>query len=251
MAEKLHWFPFYYRDFFSDERVLCMSNTQVGMYLKLLAHQWHEGSIPNDIEALGRLVHTRNTRVLHSNDDLRTPADVARIETDQIIALIKQCFVKNGRPGRLVNPRLEQVRVQQLSEKQKKSDHGKKAIEARWKREREKLSGNTPVKTGITREYHSESESESSDSQKNPQIPSSVSQKKPTRGATPKKRSVLPEDFKPNPKHEDIAKGLGLSLAAEVTKFKDHHQAKGSLMLDWDAALRKWLRNAVEFRRPR
>ena len=71
------------------------------------------------------------------------------------------------------------------------------------------------------------------------------------RAATKHRRSVLPDDFFPLSRHEEIAKGLGLNLAVEFTKFKDHHQAKGSLMLDWNAALRKWLRNAVEFKRPR
>jgi len=46
---------------------------------------------------------------------------------------------------------------------------------------------------------------------------------------------------------------IGLSQAEaeiEVPRFLDHHRAKGSLMLKWDAAWRGWCRNAVQWRRP-
>ena len=46
---KLPWFQFWGRDFFEDERVKLMSNAQIGMYLKLLQHQWIEGSVPLNI----------------------------------------------------------------------------------------------------------------------------------------------------------------------------------------------------------
>lgn len=38
-------------------------------------------------------------------------------------------------------------------------------------------------------------------------------------------------------------------LDAEAEKFRDHHASRGSVMLDWDAAFRNWLRNAVTYRR--
>ena len=37
---------------------------------------------------------------------------------------------------------------------------------------------------------------------------------------------------------------------AEFEKFCDHHLAKGSQFVNWDAALKKWLRNSVEFAKP-
>ena len=36
-------------------------------------------------------------------------------------------------------------------------------------------------------------------------------------------------------------------VAAQAELFRDHWLAKGEAMADWDAAFRKWLRNAVEF----
>jgi hypothetical protein len=58
----------------------------------------------------------------------------------------------------------------------------------------------------------------------------------------------LPKDFCPSDDHERLATDLGLNLQAELSKFKDHHAAKGSTFKDWSAALRTWLRNAAAFR---
>jgi hypothetical protein len=44
-----------------------------------------------------------------------------------------------------------------------------------------------------------------------------------------------------------VAKELGVRLTEELPKFTDHHQAKGTTMLDWQAALRTWVRNAAKF----
>lgn len=38
-----------------------------------------------------------------------------------------------------------------------------------------------------------------------------------------------------------------LEMPWEWNKFKDHHRAKGSRFVDWDAAWRTWIRHAVEF----
>jgi len=45
-----------------------------------------------------------------------------------------------------------------------------------------------------------------------------------------------------------VAKSAGVEMPWEWNKFKDHHQAKGSRFVSWDAAWRTWLRNAVDFR---
>jgi uncharacterized protein YdaU (DUF1376 family) len=223
--QPLPWFPFYDRDFFMDEKVKVMSNAQVGMYLRLLSHQWQEGSLPNDELALSRIA-------------LANPC-----EADELTTLVRACFVKNGRAGRLLNARLTQVKKEQEEKDQVNRDRARKGGLARSRQQAE-LKHDSSTAQGQPKLAESESESD-------PKTSSSVSQKKPSRKASAKRRSVLPEDFQPKTKHEEIAKGLGLNLAVEFTKFKDHHQSKGSLMLDWDAALRKWLRNAVEFRRPR
>lgn len=69
----------------------------------------------------------------------------------------------------------------------------------------------------------------------------------PTTSVVGKRATQLPADFSPNQGHIDFAGNNALSISEEFAKFSDYHKSKGSAMKDWDAALRTWLRNAVEF----
>ena len=67
----------------------------------------------------------------------------------------------------------------------------------------------------------------------------------PLAGGEPAQRkSRVPVDFEPNDTAIDKAKQLGVDVGAEVPKFIDYHTAKGSVMVDWQAAFRTWLGNA-------
>lgn len=68
---------------------------------------------------------------------------------------------------------------------------------------------------------------------------------KPARAA--KKGTRLPGDYAPKDAHWTLAASLGVDLRHEGPQFVDHHTAKGSVMKDWDAALRTWIRNAAKF----
>lgn len=70
-----------------------------------------------------------------------------------------------------------------------------------------------------------------------------VSEPKAVRG------SRLPADYHPNETHSRLALELHVDLVSEVVQFMDYHKAKGSVMKDWDAALRTWLRNAAKWRK--
>lgn len=63
-----------------------------------------------------------------------------------------------------------------------------------------------------------------------------------------KRQSQLPDDFAPN--EAGIAAAVGLALETELDAFKNYHAAKGTLMLDWQAAWRTWCGNARKFARP-
>jgi len=77
-------------------------------------------------------------------------------------------------------------------------------------------------------------------------------QAKPQRktSGTPKRATQLPEDFEPDDTAAALAAELGVSLAAELPKFRDYHAARGKPMKDWQAAMRTWLRNAKQFAKP-
>lgn len=68
---------------------------------------------------------------------------------------------------------------------------------------------------------------------------------KPRRAATGRQ---LPDDFKANQDHQDMAVKLQLDIETEFAQFRDHHLARGTVMKSWDAAFRTWLRNAYRFR---
>lgn len=62
-----------------------------------------------------------------------------------------------------------------------------------------------------------------------------------------KRRTRLPADFYPDEAGIAAIAATGLSLAVELEKFKNHHNGKGSVMLDWQAAWRTWAGNALTF----
>lgn len=62
---------------------------------------------------------------------------------------------------------------------------------------------------------------------------------------------TLPDDFAPNDRAKELAKGQGQNVLALCAAFKDHHAAKGSVFKDWQAAFRTWLRNDVKFKEAR
>ena len=154
----LHYFPFYYRDFFEDENVRLMSNAQVGIYLKLLSHQWHEGSIPSN---LGALVAITGTIIESLPTDQHEEA-TARLNDMQWV--VDMCFIK-ARTGRLQNPRMERIRAKQIENTKKYHDRavtaGKASAQARLVQHKFN-SSSTQVNHSDSESYtDSESESES------------------------------------------------------------------------------------------
>lgn len=64
-----------------------------------------------------------------------------------------------------------------------------------------------------------------------------------------KRRKQLPADFMPSNAGMQFAAERGLNVGEELQKFTDFHTAKGSVMLDWQAAWRTWASNAKTFAR--
>jgi hypothetical protein len=63
-----------------------------------------------------------------------------------------------------------------------------------------------------------------------------------------KRATQLPDDWKPNETHLEIAREYGLDPAYELRAFKDRNEAKGTTYKNWDAAFRTWLNQAKTFR---
>src|SRR3990167_3311019 len=77
-------------------------------------------------------------------------------------------------------------------------------------------------------------------------IPDSlIGQDKPAKPQ--KRRSQIPDDFYPNEAGVVAIEKTNLSMSIELNSFINHHQAKGSVMADWQAAWRTWVSNGVKF----
>ncbi len=64
-----------------------------------------------------------------------------------------------------------------------------------------------------------------------------------------KRKHRLPDDWVPSDSHRERAARDHLNLDGQAEKFRNHHLAKGTVMLDWDRAFFTWLGNSVDFAR--
>lgn len=98
-------FQFYPRDYLTDIQVVVMTLEEQGAYIRLLSHQWLEGSIPADTKHLACLCRI-------------TPARMKKIWP-----AIAPKF-REAAPGRLVNDRLEQSRKTAAEWREKSKEGG-------------------------------------------------------------------------------------------------------------------------------
>lgn len=106
MADKLPWFPMFASDYEGDERVRLMSLEAEGVYNALLRHQWFNGSIPADDEALRQLLKPHRPESLNA---------------------AKQCFVLlEADASRMSNQKLARVMVEQQKKHSAKVRAGRK-----------------------------------------------------------------------------------------------------------------------------
>jgi hypothetical protein len=62
------------------------------------------------------------------------------------------------------------------------------------------------------------------------------------------RRTLIPEDFEVSARIMELAKeNHWPDPHSEVNGFKDYHIAHGTLMANWEAAFRTWLRNCQKF----
>lgn len=91
------------------------SNTEVGIYLRLLFFEWVNNDLPSD---LGRLA----SMVAEPLGEFQKAWD----------AVVSQKFIVNGN-GRLINVRLEETRKEQNEYRKKQIEAGKRGAAIRWK----------------------------------------------------------------------------------------------------------------------
>lgn len=103
-------FQFYAADYLADEMVQLMTLEEEGVYIRLLAYCWREGSIPSDPVLAGRLCKGAGP---------------------DVVGPVLQRFAP-GELGRLVHPRLEQERQKNEDFRAKMAKAGKRGNAKRW-----------------------------------------------------------------------------------------------------------------------
>lgn len=71
----------------------------------------------------------------------------------------------------------------------------------------------------------------------------------PTKRRSQKTR--LPDNWQPKPEHHATAHRLHLNIDSEAEDFRNHAQAKGRRLVDWDAGFRSWLKKSAEYAQER
>ena len=120
---KKPWYPWYPRDFAMDGPVIQMDLAAEGAYHRLLDYQWLHGSIPADTKAQAAIC---------KNIPLKTMT--------HLWVQLEPCFQPlAGEPGKLINQRLERVRLEAEEKHQERSASGKKGAEARRRKKVEAM----------------------------------------------------------------------------------------------------------------
>ena len=111
----LPWFPFYPADFWLDENVQAMDDSEIVAYLRLLSICWQKGSIPDNIAVIGGICK------------MDAPAMA------QAWHRLCPCFVESEHEeGRLENPRMTLERDAAFARSGRQSDKGKQGAMKRW-----------------------------------------------------------------------------------------------------------------------
>jgi len=74
-----------------------------------------------------------------------------------------------------------------------------------------------------------------------------VPRKRRSSSGTAQSLRLMPKDWAPRPQEQAQARAAGIDCEKAAEHFRDHHTAKGSRFMDWNAAFRTWLRNATRF----
>jgi uncharacterized protein YdaU (DUF1376 family) len=118
--------PFHHKEFSTSTQD--WTDEEVGSYVRLLLHQWANGSITDDLTRLQRISNS--------------------IEKNAGVVLQK--FKPCEEPGRLQNSKMEAIRAEKIEYYEKKRAAGKKGMESRY--QTPNTTTNKPSNKNITKE---------------------------------------------------------------------------------------------------
>lgn len=233
MSIRLPWFRMY-ADFLNDPKMIALAFEDQRHFIGVLALKC-DGAIDDsaDGDLLDRIVAQR-LWIDHA-----------------VIREVKRRLVASG----LIDGKWQPLA---WDRRQMKSDQDATAAERqrryRESQQRNALRNGSVTRLEVDKELDTDTEEEKSvdaacAATSHDALPADDEPQRKTSG-TPKRAMQLPDDFEPDDTAAALAAELGVSLAAELPKFRDYHAARGKPMKDWQAALRTWLRNAKQFAKP-
>lgn len=216
MASPSAWMPIYLGDYLG--KTARLTTEQHGAYLLLLFDYWRSGPPPNDDAILAQI--TRLSR----------PAWKKMKPT--ILAFF------NERDGKLFHNRVEEELEKAEENKDRRTERAKTAAAARWSGARSNATSNARSNaTSMPKAVLGECPPPSPKSSK----------------AAVSRAKACPADWKPDPFAEGseaagiVSTWADTEVARQLERFIDHHRAKGSRFVDWQAAWGTWVRNSVRF----
>jgi len=220
------WMPLYIADYLADTSRL--TTEQHGAYLLLLMDYWRNGALPDNDATLAQIT--------------RMSPDAWSNARSILQAFFKQCN------GMWVHERVEAELAKARTEKESWQRRAKTAADARWAKKNSEVPTSKHASSNATSNAPSNAQAMREDMLE--ECPSPSPSPSPKTSKSFGRASALPENFAPNDVHIELAQQERIDLAYEFPKFCDYHAAKGSVMKDWNAALRTWIRNASQFRKP-
>ncbi len=219
---KKPWFPLYSADFDTDTRAWTIA--EIGLYMRLLNHQWINGGLPND------------------DRELRRIAGADPDEWKEAWPQVKKKFKLNG-AGLLCNQRLESER---------------KGVERRYKQ-----AVKAGKASGVARRQRADNKSEPANSSHSVADPladpfpigsnqsQSHSHKEPPAASRPtplKRKTRLPEDWQPDDKllawaQKNVPQ---VKIGIETEIFRDYFLGSGGTKLDWRRTWQTWMRKEAK-----
>ena len=231
------WYPWYPGDYLRDTQKLSVE--EHGCYFLLLNHYYANGQpLDGDIQRIYQICGTRT----------RKQKNAAQFVLKTYFELLD---------GQYHNKRADRELLRRAEWHERLSQSGRRGAEAKWKRYAEangQANGPAlaspqphPQETGAV----SESLFETSKGAIARCATLCVAHTRAAKNAAaprPRTRRSFPSDFSLTEELKQYAAKYGVPAETEWEKFSDHHKAKGSLMADWSAAWRTWVRRAPEFK---
>ena len=168
-------------------------------------------------------------------------------------------------------PSAQSIKMNRKETSQKRSAAGRKGAQTRWQNngkingKRDLPSSKTEKTTDLPFDYEVDESTTTNQNMAKWQSDSKADGKRiaPTQPNPTKDKSFVPKSdgkngkstsipasWKPNENHTEFAKANSLNVTHEAEQFKNHAEATGRKMKNWDAAFRVWLGNAVKWKKP-